>query len=58
MTPWLDYLGKFHPVVLHLPIGAMVFTFVLVLLALRDQNPATGTIKIGLIFSFFWCTNF
>jgi len=53
MTPWLDYLGKFHPVVLHLPIGAMVFTFVLVLLALRDQNPATGTIKIGLIFSFF-----
>ncbi len=53
MTFWLDFLGKFHPVVLHLPIGALVFTGVLVLLALQDKAPFERAIRVGLIFSFF-----
>ncbi len=50
---WLDYLGKFHPVVLHLPIGALVFTFIIAIVALKDDKPFRSTIKMGLIFSFF-----
>ncbi|MEL0263284.1 MAG: c-type cytochrome domain-containing protein, partial [Flavobacteriaceae bacterium] len=53
MTFWLDFLGKFHPVVLHLPIGALVFTGVLVLLALQDKARFERAIRVGLIFSFF-----
>ena len=50
---WLDYLGKFHPVVLHLPIGALLFTFLIALVALKEDKPFRTTIKMGLIFSFF-----
>ena len=50
---WLDYLGKFHPVVLHLPIGALLLTFLIALVALKDDKPFRTTIKMGLIFSFF-----
>ena len=48
-----EYLGKFHPVVLHLPIGAMMFTLVMVILAIKNLSTFSKPIKIGLIFSFF-----
>ena len=35
---WLDYIGKFHPVVVHLPIGALLFTLLMVLLALKQYT--------------------
>jgi len=53
MEIWLDYFGKFHPVVLHLPIGALLFTFVIALIAFKQPNSYSNTIRIGLIFSFF-----
>lgn len=53
MEIWIDYLGKFHPVVLHLPIGALLFTFVLALLGFREKNPFKLPIKVGIVFSFF-----
>ena len=34
----LNYIGKFHPVVLHLPIGALYLTFCLVLLEKFFKN--------------------
>ena len=48
----LDYLGKFHPVVLHLPIGALYLTFCLVLLEKFFKNKYTIPIRFGLLFSF------
>ncbi|MGB0392256.1 MAG: c-type cytochrome domain-containing protein, partial [Flavobacteriaceae bacterium] len=53
MTMWLDYIGKFHPVVVHLPIGALLFTLLMVLLALKQYTTYSKAIKLGLVFSFF-----
>ena len=53
MEIWIDYLGKFHPVVLHLPIGALLFTFVLALIGLKEIKPFRTPIKVGILFSFF-----
>lgn len=50
---WLDYIGKFHPVVVHLPIGALLFTLLMVLLALKQYTTYSKAIKLGLVFSFF-----
>ena len=48
----LNYLGKFHPVVLHLPIGALYLTFCLVLLERFFKTKYTIPIRFGLLFSF------
>ena len=48
----LNYIGKFHPVVLHLPIGALYLTFCLVLLEKFFKNSYTIPIRFGLLFSF------
>jgi len=48
----LEYLGKFHPVVLHLPIGALYLTFCLVLLEKFFKNNYTIPVRFGLLFSF------
>ncbi|MDA8733733.1 chitobiase/beta-hexosaminidase C-terminal domain-containing protein [Flavobacteriaceae bacterium] len=48
----LNYLGKFHPVVLHLPIGALYLTFCLVLLEKFFKSNYTIPIRFGLLFSF------
>ena len=48
----LEYLGKFHPVVLHLPIGALYLTFCLVLLEKFFNNNYTIPVRFGLLFSF------
>ncbi|MBT4414942.1 MAG: hypothetical protein HOC84_01165 [Flavobacteriaceae bacterium] len=48
----LDYLGKFHPVIIHLPIGALYLTFCLVLLEKFFKNSYTIPIRFGLLFSF------
>ena len=48
----LEYLGRFHPVVLHLPIGALYLTFCLVLLEKFFNTKHTIPIRFGLLFSF------
>ena len=48
----LNYLGKFHPVVLHLPIGALYLTFCLFLLEKFFKTKYTIPIRFGLLFSF------
>tara|TARA_B100001093_G_scaffold22385_3_gene19936 strand:- start:365 stop:2413 length:2049 start_codon:yes stop_codon:yes gene_type:complete len=48
----LKYLGKFHPVILHLPIGALYFTFILVVLEKYLKENFSSPIRIGLLFSF------
>ena len=48
----LEYLWKFHPVVLHLPIGALYLTFCLVLLEKFFKNNYTIPVRFGLLFSF------
>ena len=46
------YLGKLHPVVLHLPIGALIMTFVLLLIAKFQKIDLYTAIRIGVDFSF------
>ena len=46
------YLGKLHPVVLHLPIGALIMTFVLLLIAKFKKIDLYTAIRIGVDFSF------
>ena len=46
------YLGKLHPVVLHLPIGALIMTFVLLLIAKFQKIDLFTAIRIGVDFSF------
>ena len=48
----LEYIGKFHPVVLHLPIGALYLTFCLVILENFFKSQYTIPIRFGLLFSF------
>ncbi|MCH1557608.1 MAG: chitobiase/beta-hexosaminidase C-terminal domain-containing protein, partial [Flavobacteriaceae bacterium] len=49
---FLNYLGKFHPVILHLPIGALYLTFCLALLEKFFKSKYTIPIRFGLLFSF------
>ncbi len=46
-------LGRFHPLILHLPIGALVFAFFLDVLGRIKKNYAAQTIKYALGFSAF-----
>ncbi len=52
MSVYLEYIGKFHPVILHLPIGAFIYTFVLALLGHNNLDPYKKAIKVGLLISF------
>ena len=52
MFELVKYLGKFHPVILHLPIGALYFTFCLAVLNKFFKDNFSVPIRIGLLFSF------
>ena len=49
----LKYVGKFHPLVLHLPIGSLLMTFLLVLISRTQKSSLDKAIRIGVDFSFF-----
>ena len=48
----LKYLGKFHPLVLHLPIGSLLMTFLLLLVSRFQKTGLEKAIRIGVDFSF------
>ncbi len=48
----LKYLGKFHPLVLHLPIGSLLMTFLLTLFSRFQKGGLEKAIRIGVDFSF------
>ncbi len=48
----LKYIGKFHPLVLHLPIGSLLMTFLLVLISKLQKVDLEKAIRIGVDFSF------
>ena len=52
MEEIVKYLGNFHPVVLHLPIGAFLFTLLLFAYQKFTNIKLTIPIRLGLIFSF------
>ena len=52
MLEFLQYLGKFHPVIIHLPIGALYFTFFLSVSEKIFRENFLYSIRIGLGFSF------
>ena len=52
MLEFLQYLGKYHPVILHLPIGALYFTFFLSISEKIFKENFLNPIRIGLGFSF------
>ena len=49
----VKYIGKFHPLVLHLPIGSLLMTFLLVIMSKLQKSPLDKAIRIGVDFSFF-----
>ena len=48
----LKYIGKFHPLVLHLPIGSLLMTFLLLLVSKYQKVGLEKSIRIGVDFSF------
>lgn len=48
----LKYIGKFHPLVLHLPIGSLLMTFLLLLVSKFQKVTLEKAIRIGVDFSF------
>ena len=48
----VKYFGKFHPLVLHLPIGSLLMTFLLVLFSRFQKEKLDKAIRIGVDFSF------
>jgi len=48
----LKYIGKFHPLVLHLPIGSLLMTFLLLLVSKYQKVSLERAIRIGVDFSF------
>ena len=52
MFDFLKYLGKFHPVIIHLPIGVLYFTFLLAISEKFIKKNFSDSIRIGLVFSF------
>ena len=48
----LKYIGKFHPLVLHLPIGSLLMTFLLLLVSKYQKVGLEKAIRIGVDFSF------
>ncbi len=53
MMEWLHFVGKLHPVIIHLPIGIFLFTYWLVLLSIKNPSKYTHTIGWGLQSSFY-----
>ena len=52
MEEIVKYLGNFHPVILHLPIGAFLFTLLLFSYQKFTKISLTIPIRLGLVFSF------
>ena len=52
MEEIIKYLGNFHPVVLHLPIGAFLFTFLLFASQKFLKSNFDPAVRLGLLFSF------
>ncbi len=52
MLEFLQYLGKYHPVIIHLPIGVLYFTFFLSVCEKIFKENFLIPIKFGLGFSF------
>ncbi|MGN6416833.1 MAG: c-type cytochrome domain-containing protein [Pseudobacter sp.] len=52
---WMQYLGHFHPVIVHLPIGILFVSFILELVAWKQNASAIlkHSIEISLIAGFF-----
>ncbi|MEC8397755.1 MAG: c-type cytochrome domain-containing protein [Bacteroidota bacterium] len=48
----LKYVGKFHPLVLHLPIGSLLMTFLLLVVSRYQKAGLKKAIRIGVDFSF------
>lgn len=51
---FIQFLGRFHPLILHLPIGALLITFYLDILGRVKKNYPKTTIKYALGFSSFF----
>lgn len=47
----IKYIGKFHPLVLHLPIGSLLMTFLMLILSRFQKVDLDKAIRIGVDFS-------
>lgn len=54
-TPrFIKFLGRFHPVLLHLPIGALLITFFLDVMGRIKKDYPKNSVTYGLVFSAFF----
>lgn len=44
-----DFIGRFHPLLVHLPVGILLFAFVLVLLQKFKKSDFSGAIDVALL---------
>ena len=42
-----EFIGHFHPLVVHLPIGILIFTFILELIQLKSKTKFNQAILLG-----------
>lgn len=49
-----EFIGHFHPVVVHLPIGILLFAFILELISLKSKNNFTQAIFIATLLGTFF----
>ena len=47
----LNYLGKFHPIILHLPIGFLLLAF---MMELHDRWKKSNQFQLAISFALFW----
>ncbi|RYY53376.1 MAG: ribonuclease inhibitor [Chitinophagaceae bacterium] len=54
LAEWAAYLGHYHPVVVHLPIGVLIIAFILEIVGWRSKSPQLDpAIRISLLVGFF-----
>jgi cbb3-type cytochrome oxidase subunit 1 len=54
VSRWMLFLGRLHPLILHLPIGALIITFYLDIIGRIQKKYPKSTIKYALGFSSFF----
>lgn len=54
LQSWINYLGHYHPLIVHLPIGILMLVFILELLQWKQgKTDMRNTIRIALYVAFF-----
>ena len=48
LQDWMNYLGHYHPLLVHLPIGILIVAIIMEIIAWRTGQPLDAAIRICL----------